>query len=110
MIKKIQSLFIRKHKKSITENLSSPILINIKILETYSIQCRCGSLEVPTGERGVSYQCIRCGKQPSEGPKYNFGQRALTNELNRAPKKDSEILHMKFYEDAIDIMKQKNYR
>lgn len=109
MIKKIRSVFARKYKESIPEILS-PTLINVRLLETYSIRCSCGSLAVPIGERGVSYQCIRCGKQPSEGPKYNLGQRTLTNQLNLAPKKDSQILHIDFYEDAIDIMKQKNYR
>ena len=104
MIKKIQHIFLNKKKqKTFGEDLSSPIVMNAKLLEAHSVYCRCGSLAPPTAERGDTYQCLQCGKQP-EGPRYNLGQR---NELNLAPKKDSEILHMSFYNDSIELLKNK---
>lgn len=107
MIKRIQSIFIRENKAAVIQDFSSPIIVNAKLLEAYSVSCKCGSIAIPTGERGETYQCIRCGKQP-EGPRYNLGQRvASDSSFNPLPKPTNQLLHLDFYNDAVELLKRR---
>ncbi len=107
MIKRIQSIFIRENRAEVIEDLSSPIIINAKLLVSHSVSCKCGSIAIPTGEIGETYQCIRCGKQP-EGPRYNLGQIvANDSSFNPLPKPTNQLLHLDFYNDAVELLKRK---
>lgn len=107
MIKRIQSIFIRENRVTVIQDLSSPTVINSKLLETYSVSCKCGSIAIPTGERGETYQCIQCGKQP-EGPRYNLGQIvADDSSFNPLPKPMNQVLHLDFYNDAVELLKRR---
>lgn len=107
MLKKVRSIFLnKKNSKVVGKTSSSPVMVNVKLLEGHAVHCRCGSLAIPTAERGDTYQCIRCGKQP-EGPKYNLGQREIVSGCNLPPKSDTQLLNMEFYDDAVELLKRK---
>lgn len=108
MIKKIQSLFSRKPKVMATEDFSSPIFINARLLEAHGVDCGCGYIAIPTGEKGDTYKCVKCN-EPANGPKYNLGQRVVHYKAssNSLPKSPNEILNLEFYNDAVELLKHK---
>lgn len=100
-------MFVRENKATIIEDLNSPIVINTKLLEASAVDCKCGSIAIPTGKVGDTYQCVRCGKQ-SRGPKYNLGQRvANDSSFNPLPKPTNQLLDMEFYNDTVELLKNK---
>lgn len=106
MIKKIQSIFSRKPKRIATEDFSSPIFINARLLEAHAVNCGCGYIAVPTGEKGNTYKCVKCN-EPANGPKYNLGQRVIHYgaSSNSLPKSPNELLNIEFYNDAVELLK-----
>lgn len=108
MINKIQSILSRKPKRMATEDFSSPTFINAKLLEAHAVNCGCGYIAIPTGEKGDTYKCVKCA-EPANGPRYNFGQRDTNKQssFNPAPKSSNELLNIEFYNDAVELLKHK---
>lgn len=98
-------IFSKKVEQShVGHELHSLVHHNAELLKKTASTCRCGGLAPPTQEAGYTYKCIICNKS-FDSISYNLGPRPQGDVFNASPKAPSQLLHMEYYSEAVQLLK-----
>lgn len=102
VIKLIRVTFQKnRYERHGKEELFEPsVCTAANILRNMALNCPCGSLSIPTKQKGDVYRCIRCSKDTA-GHAYNFSRSSY---IVQSSKPDEPFFDMEFYDAAVALL------